>query len=215
MCHKTLIITGGSVDTDAASFSEKWDAVIAVDGGTEAAARLKILPTHMIGDFDTADSALIAELKKKGVQSITLNPHKDQTDTQEAVDWALRMGAEEIWMLGAIGTRMDHTLANLGLLEVIRRAGKKGYIVNAHNKIYLADRSIQLKRDCVYGTYVSLLPFTPRVTGVTLRGFAYPLENQTFTAGICPGWGVSNEITEETAEIIIESGVLLVLETRD
>lgn len=213
--HKTLIITGGSVDVDAAFSYEEFSEIIAVDGGIEAAYKMGIVPTHMIGDFDTVDLSLVAKLKEQKVQCITLNPHKDQTDTQEAVDWALKLGSEEIWIIGAIGTRMDHTLANIGLLEGIRRAGCKGYILNSHNKMYLVHDRQVLNRETLYGPYVSLIPFTQHVTGVTLKGFAYPLEKQNFETGVCPGWGVSNELVDDTAVITVENGVMLVMETRD
>lgn len=58
-----------------------------------------------------------------------------------------------------------------------------------------------------------MIPFTPKVKGVTLKGFKYPLTDYTLLSG--RAIGVSNEITGETGEISFSEGLLLVIESRD
>ena len=64
-----------------------------------------------------------------------------------------------------------------------------------------------------FGTYLSLLPFTPQVTGITLKGVKYPLENAILNSGI--SLGISNEIVDDRAEIMFQDGILLGIESRD
>ena len=56
--------------------------------------------------------------------------------------------------------------------------------------------------------YISLIPYTEKVTGITLSGFKYPLENETLKIGISRG--ISNELLEEEGLIHIEEGILIV-----
>ena len=86
-------------------------------------------------------------------------------------------------------------------------------IVDAHNRIRMVEKFAELKKADQFGKYVSLLPFTPEVRGITLRGFAYEVEDFTLVSGIARG--VSNELEAETATISCEDGILLVIESRD
>ena len=77
----------------------------------------------------------------------------------------------------------------------------------------MTDCGITIKRSEQHGTYVSLLPYTPKVTHLTLRGFKYPLKDVTLQS-FC-SLGISNEIVGEEAGIEFDGGILLVMETRD
>lgn len=119
----------------------------------------------------------------------------------------------EITILGATGTRLDHVFGNLQLLKAALDAGIHCQIVDAHNRICLLDSNYTLYREQQFGDYVSFLPFTSTVEGLTLKGFEYPVENFTMEAGLARG--VSNEIKDEVAEISMTSGILVMFETRD
>lgn len=73
--------------------------------------------------------------------------------------------------------------------------------------------TLKLKKKEQFGKYVSLVPFTSQITGLTLRGFAYNVDNVTLTAGT--SLGISNEIQAEEAVIDFQEGILLVMESRD
>jgi thiamine pyrophosphokinase len=213
---KGCIITGGSVEIDTAFSAEEFEFIIAVDGGIEAANKLHITPTHIIGDFDTVAPEEVEKLKEQGVTCVTLNPEKNQTDTEAALDLAIELGIRELWIYGATGTRMDHTLANIALFHKMYQKRIYGKIVNGNNLMYLVESGFyRLDREKQYGKYVSILPFTKRVTGISLKGFKYPLEDAVMKFGECPGWGISNEIVFPQAWISVETGTLLVMETKD
>lgn len=210
-----ILVCGGTL---SASFLKRvWeqhkDAVIyAVDGGLTVAEAAGIVPDYLVGDFDTADAALVARYEGR-CSIIRHNPEKDATDTELAVDEALEKGAETLLLLGATGTRMDHTLANIHMLYRVLLQGKNAWILNENNRISLHEKPFAIKRSMLFGTYVSFLPFFGEVTGVTLKGFKYPLEGKTLTAGI--SLGVSNEGQEETMDVSFTSGMLLMIEARD
>ncbi len=210
-----ILISGGTV---TAAFLKEVreqykDAVVyAVDGGLAVAEAAGIVPDYLVGDFDTADAALVARYEERCV-TIRHQPEKDATDTELAVDEALARGADQLILLGATGSRLDHTLANIHMLYRVLMAGKMAWILNENNRITLHDKPFLCKRENLFGTYVSFLPFFGEVTGVTLRGFKYPLSEKTLTAGI--SLGISNEGQDETLEVSFLSGYLLMIEARD
>ena len=86
-------------------------------------------------------------------------------------------------------------------------------MVDANNRIRMVCQGITIAKEEQYGKYVSLLPFTPQVKGLTLTGFQYPLED--YTLECYHSLGVSNEITAEKAQISFREGVLVVVEAKD
>lgn len=190
----------------------KEAVVFAVDGGLAVAEAAGILPDYLVGDFDTAEESLVARYEEHCI-TIRHKPEKDATDTELAVDEALERGAEQIILLGATGSRMDHTMANIHMLYRVLQQGKQAWILNENNRISLHKRSFELKRDELFGNYISFLPFFGEVTGMTLNGFRYPLSGKTLTAGI--SLGISNEGREETMEVSFLSGYVLMIEAKD
>lgn len=210
-----ILICGGSL---SAGFlkevrEEYPDAVVyAVDGGLTVADAAGIIPDYLVGDFDTAKASLVERYEGR-CTTIRHKPEKDATDTELAVDEALERGADRIVLVGATGSRMDHTMGNIHMLYRVLQRGKEARIINENNRISLHKESFFLKKDELFGKYISFLPFFGEVTGVTLRGFKYPLSGNTLTAGI--SLGISNEAREETMEVSFLSGYLLMIEARD
>ncbi len=120
---------------------------------------------------------------------------------------------KEVILLGAIGSRMDHTLANLCLLQQFMRAGIPAYAVDANNRISVHETGFRLRRENAYGPYLSFVAMTPEVTGLTLTGLKYPLVEHTLyqASSLC----VSNEYAAEEAEVQFERGILLMIEAKD
>lgn len=108
---------------------------------------------------------------------------------------------------------MDHALANIHILKDALEANIPCQILDKHNRIYLINREITLKKDEVYGKYISLIPLTNEVEGLTLTGFKYPLNDYTLPIGT--SLGVSNEIVKDTAHIKMDKGILTVIESKD
>lgn len=217
MYNKIVIVSGGYIDD---VFAVPWIKVytpeytIVADSGMEFCRRCGIMPDMIIGDFDSVKVDTLSFFKSQtGIVFQELNPIKDDTDTEFAIRQAIALGAKEICVLGATGTRLDHVLGNISLLGIGLPEQVQIQLVDSHNRIRMLDKSIKIAKTEQFGLYVSLLPYQGEVTQLTLKGFKYPLEN--FALKPYNSLGISNEIVEEEAEIIFEEGVLLVIESRD
>ena len=149
-------------------------------------------------------------------------PEKDYTDTDIAVKLAIRLfsgkeasPSEEkvLHILGATGSRMDHVLANLQMLKNILDAGIDGMIIDKNNQIQMIRGTHHLNMKGIFGRYMSLIPATMDLSGITLQGFKYPLNraNTHFGESLC----VSNELTAEEGRITIEEGTAWMILSRD
>lgn len=215
---KILIVTGGSIDVSFAREYLKnrfFDKIIAADSGLRHCCGLGITPTEIVGDFDSLrDRELLFRYSSQGIPIKTFPKRKDDTDTQLAAGYAAGYHPKEIVFLGATGTRYDHTLANIGLLEGLSDEGIDGKIVDAHNEIRMfcgkTEKIFSRQEDW---PYFSLVAWAGNVTGIDLAGFSYPLTNKTLTTSV--SLGISNEIEKEKAVLRMKSGHLLVIRSRD
>lgn len=212
-----LIVTGGDVCLDLLNeyYNDNKDLlVIAVDKGLESLYLLNIVPKHIVGDLDSVNVTILKHYQNN--PQITIHkyiPEKDYTDTDIALKLAVSLDVSNITILGATGSRIDHMLANIHVLTYALDAKIPCYIVDTNNKIYLINDSILLRKTDAYGKYISLIPLTTSVEGLTLRGFKYPLNNYCLTIG--KSLGVSNEIIEDIATIDLKLGTLIVIESKD
>lgn len=214
-----LILTGGRLDLAfARSFlcEHTFDKVIAVDGGLAAADALDIIPDYIVGDFDTVDQALIKKYKE--IPYIVWDAHqpeKNETDTELARSRALAIGCTEIVFLGATGGRLDHMLGNLDALFTCLQTGVNACLIDPQNKLYLLDTGKTFEQAALWGQFVSFLPYSERVEGITLTGFKYPLYRKSIRRGDEVGLCISNELDSENAEISFDEGILICVESKD
>lgn len=212
-----LIVSGGEATDEFVEGVIKrggYDVILAADSGMDFLYRTKILPDIIVGDFDSVDPEVLEFFREhEEIDICALNPVKDDTDTEFAIREAIRRGAHEITIIGGTGTRLDHVLGNISLLGIGLEEDVRMELLDANNRIRMTDHSVVLKKKQQYGKYLSLLPYSEKVTGVTLRGVKYPLDN--YTMGGFNSLGISNEIVDEEASIELKSGRLLVIESRD
>lgn len=220
MEHKKtgLLICGGAFEPEFCKEyleENRFDVVIAVDRGLVYANQIDCKVDMILGDFDSVDPDILKKYTSKESQLnvVKLNPVKDMTDTEEAIDVALQQGITEITILGATGRRLDHLLANINLLMKPLKKSVKACILDKNNCIYIRNKCFSIRKDDLFGKYVSFIPLTTKVNGVTLKGFKYPLNDYTLTIG--NSLGVSNEIIQEEAQVVFNDGVLIVVESRD
>lgn len=124
----TLIVSGGNIDIELLKkfLSKNYDMVIGVDKGLEALYTLNFLPNHIVGDFDSVNKSVISFYNNENVTIHKYNPKKDYTDTDIAIKLAISLNSTKITILGATGTRLDHTLANI---HVLARLLRKTYLL--------------------------------------------------------------------------------------
>ena len=214
---KFLIVSGGSLNKEFVTKvvgQGRYDRILAADSGMNALYAAAVTPDIIIGDFDSADKKILAFFQQnKEIDFCTLNPEKDDTDTEFAIRESIRRGADSITIIGGTGTRLDHVLGNISLLGIGLEEGVRMELLDAHNRICMIDHSVTLKKKEQYGNYLSLIPYNGNVTGVTLKGLKYPLHD--YTMGGFNSLGISNEIEDDEASIELTSGQLLVIESRD
>lgn len=214
---KFLIVSGGSLNKEFVMKivgQGRYDRILAADSGMNALYAAAVTPDIIIGDFDSADEKILAFFQQnKAIDFCTLNPEKDDTDTEFAIRESIRRGADSITIIGGTGTRLDHVLGNISLLGIGFEEQISMELLDEHNRIRMIQKPLTLEKDAQYGKYVSLIPYGGDVQGITLRGFKYLLSD--YTMGGFNSLGISNEIVDNRAEIRFRSGILLVIESKD
>ncbi|MEB3101899.1 thiamine diphosphokinase [Ferviditalea candida] len=212
MTKRVLIFSGGRLGKWALDEIKQGDILIGADRGAFFLAENGLQPDFSLGDFDSVAEYELEIIRQSSKTFLSFDPvMKDWTDTELAMNHAVQMCPSEIKLLGAIGTRFDHSLANLHLLYKCYQRAIPCTIVDETNDIRLIDHETEIDKGRY--THVSLLPFTHQVTGITLEGFRYPLHKATLTSG--DSLGISNVVIGEKARISIETGLLLVIRSMD
>lgn len=210
---KALIIANGNLG-DASSLKKKLpesDLVIACDGGIRHLKALELLPDIIVGDFDSAEPALLKSYLDMGIPYKKYPKEKDKTDTHIAVDIALQEGADEIILTGAFGSRFDHSYANVMLLVYLSKMGIKGKIMDSCNTVMVFNKSFELSG--TPGRILSLLPLGDNCIIESLSGLAYKVENKSFPVDFPVG--VSNVFEGSKASVKLKSGWIMAVMTQD
>lgn len=210
---KAVLVCNGSICdyNEIKKYISNNDYIISVDGGAGHLRRMGIAPNVLIGDFDSANSEDLQYFIDLGINKLKFPAEKDMTDSELAIEKAVEMGADELLFIGAMGSRVDHSLANLLLLKKCLDIGIKACILDENNQIYMFKSTFTMpKQD---GYKLSLIPISAKVTGVTTFGLKYKLNNATMHLGT--SWGVSNEFIEDEATVKIGEGILMVCVSRD
>ncbi len=211
---KAILFAGAGIEdyTFCKEYVADTDIVICCDGGMHHTKALGVIPDYIVGDFDSVKPEVLEEYRKQGIAIKQFPTHKDETDMQLGMLLALELGATELVMIGGIGTRFDHTLANAHLLLYLLKQNVKAILVNERNRVELIDKETILHGKA--GDLVSIVPLSMMVKGVTLEGLEYPLTNHDLALDdmlLC----VSNVMLGDTAKVSIKEGYLFVMQTRD
>lgn len=221
-----VIVSGGNIEQDFAldllkkivnQEGREQVLLLAADRGAQFFADTPFRPDVVVGDFDSLSgegAAFLEALSLGGTKIRRLRPEKDDSDTQSALLQAVEAGAERVYLLGATGGRIDHLLANLELLTLGQTLGASVILADARNYIALIPSGTTLARSRQFGSYISFFPVGGDVTGLTLRGFKYPLTKHHLTVADS-GLTLSNELLEETGRVSYDSGSLLMIQSRD
>jgi thiamine pyrophosphokinase len=196
-------------DYEDAAYYEAWalaaDLVVAADGGGRFLAAAGIVPDLLVGDFDSLDEAAVAAAAARGATVVRHPVRKDQTDGELAVDEALRAGASEVVLAGALGA-LDHVLGHLALLGRVEARGTPARLVSPTLTVRVLGDGARVRLDAGPGTRVSLAPLGDGAV-VTLAGFDYDLDRGRLPGDACLGLGNAVAARAATAEAG-ESGAL-------
>jgi len=164
----------------------KNKTTVAVDGGIKFFLKNNIYPDLLIGDFDSTPY-----LSKKYLSNFEVIKHpaeKDKTDSQLAVETALKGGAKQIEICGAFSvSEIDHTLGNIFLLELVNKFEKEhrtkieAYLVSPSQRVFLLDNetiSLSGKKD----DHISVIPLTDGIK-LDFKGLKYSPPKNPLTFG--------------------------------
>lgn len=204
--HWVLVANGNMPAINIVRRLETVDRWIGVDGGCRILDAWHILPDLVIGDMDSVPTALLNQYKKEHIPTLMYPSVKDETDLELALNLALDSSPSRITILGALGDRLDHTLANVLLLSRCLEHGVPAKIMDDQQSIYLVDSYLELTGKP--GDLFSLMPVKATITGVTLSGLQYPLKNATLA--FSSPQGLSNIFTSSQVVVQIQKGMALV-----
>jgi thiamine pyrophosphokinase len=214
---KISIVTNGKIESipwlkkKLREVSREAHFVICADGASKYLTEIDFVPDLLMGDLDSIDEEAKRWMEERDVAVKKFPAKKDQTDTEIALDYSLAMKPESIEILGAFGSRMDHTLANVQLLEGYYDPDISIKLMDGQNELWLLEKYTKITgRE---NENLSLIPISESVTGVTLKGFEYPLRDQKLLRGHT--LGISNIIKDQQAEIFFREGRLLAVIARD
>lgn len=192
----------------AQELAESADYIIAADGGQNRAREFGLQPDCVIGDFDS--TTLNEDFD---CLYITYPAEKDLTDTEAALTHALEKGCRNVILLGGMGGRLDHTMGNIGLLDKYYSSFDHMEFIDGKNRMELLKNSGRtLKQDAQY-KYFGLVSLNAEASGIDIRGAKYELTGASLERAST--LGVSNEFSEDTVEIYVREGTLLIVRSAD
>ncbi len=177
------------------------DFLLCADGGYRLACQAGLTPDAFIGDFDSLEESQI-----DCPDCIRVPVEKDDTDTLLCLKHGLELGYGDFVILGGLGGRLDHTVANLQTLAFAQQAGAKARILDWENQAFLlapGEHHIPAKK----GYKFSIFAWTQECTGVYERNLQYPLTDATLTQHF--PLGVSNVFMGDEAVVCLGTGLLL------
>ncbi|MEL7646953.1 MAG: thiamine diphosphokinase [Sedimentibacter sp.] len=208
-----IIANGDDVDKKALD-GLNIECVICADGGLKKAKALGLTPDIIVGDFDSVDRDLLEKYRSMNIETVKFPVEKDFTDMELSIEIAADKGYRDIVLLGATGgPRLDHSMANMMLLEKYFNSGINIEIIDNNNSVKVVSDGTDLMIDGKKDRFVSLIPLTEEISGLSLVGFKYPLDRVSVKRGstLC----VSNEISEEKGRVILGKGTALLFVSKD
>lgn len=191
---------------------EDGDCIIAVDNGLTYLTQMGVLPDYCLGDFDSLlpeGRRVLEEIRREDPSRIvTLPVAKDDTDTMAAVRFGLKLGYLRFDLYGTLGgARIAHTLANLQVLNFIKNNGGQGYLMDTNQMLFLIRNETKEFHEGFAGRF-SMFAVEPKITGVTIRGMKYEIEDVVLTNDF--PIGCSNEIEAgKRASVTVGNGTAL------
>jgi thiamine pyrophosphokinase len=214
------LLAGGPVDyipnlEEYDSYGKEEIVWAGIDRGVYHLLQFGIKPKVAFGDFDSVTEEEFQEIVCEVNELKRFHPEKDETDMELALNWAISQRPRKIHIFGGTGGRLDHFMANVSLLLKPLQVNEDCMveIIDRNNIIFLKKPGIHsIERDAEK-KYISFLPVSPEITGLTLKGFKYPLNNCHISIGstLC----ISNELIINHGTFSFNQGILMVIRSQD
>jgi thiamine pyrophosphokinase len=210
---KCILVCAGELDGLAIERDE-GDAVIAVDAGLKYLEQQGMLPDWLVGDFDSLEKeqypTFLSYRENCPDRIVQLPVEKDDTDTLAALKLGLRLGYRKFYLYGAMGGRIDHTIANTQTLLFAKEQGADAYLMDSRCMVFVIRNETKRFRAGVDGLF-SLFSLGDCCT-VSIKGMQYELHDAELKNDFPVG--TSNEfLPDRAAEITVKNGAALAIYT--
>lgn len=210
-----LIVSGGTEPSKELllEYKNKVSFIIGVDKGCNVLYKYNMTPNLIVGDFDSGDLKVVEYFKNTGIEVRKYSTHKDYTDTHLAYNIAKELGdVKKIYLLGATGTRFDHSLGNLGLFLNSLEDEIYLEIVDDNNIMFIVDKKTTIKNR--KNKVLSFHGLSDEVKNFTIKNAKYELER--YNLKLLEPRAICNEFLDgEDVQIDFDSGKILVMLTND
>lgn len=189
---------------------EDW---IGIDYGAIMLVDAGIRPIAAFGDFDSVSDDERARIEEV-IEIEYLPAEKNETDLEIGIQYATSLGYDKVYVHGATGGRMDHFLGNLQTLihpDVLLSASEF-VIVDDYNEIQVLPTGTHIIERSQDKQYVSFIPVNDGVI-LTIEGLKYETERLEVRMGYTRT--VSNEFVGDRAEIIVEQGMVYMIQSNE
>ena len=183
------------------------DLVVAADGGADLCTSWGWPVDMVVGDMDSVTPKVAEGLRAQGVPFHAFPRDKDETDLEIALRFALERSPDEVFVAGALGARIDHTLGNLALLALPALQALPCRVVDGGQSLWLVQDDLTVHGKP--GDSLSLIPMGGDAGGVSARGVYWPLDDAELPFG--PSLGISNRLITDQAQVRVRRGSLLVV----
>ncbi|MFE8699031.1 thiamine diphosphokinase [Cytobacillus sp. FJAT-54145] len=200
---------------DLTEYNEEGCIWVGVDRGVLTLMKRGFNPEKAFGDFDSVTEKEKQTIKKTIKHLEQFKPEKDETDMELALNWALQQNPKLIRLFGATGGRLDHLFANVYLLlkPLQENTSSEVQIIDQKNIMFIRRAGSYSLENIPKFKYISFVPITHDVKGLTLTGFKYPLKDRHILLGstLC----ISNELIIDYGTFSFTEGILMVIRSRD
>lgn len=209
---KALLISGGRQVSKELIEKYKDRFIIVADGGAKLLKKYELKADLLLGDLDSIDRETLCYVKENNIEIKKFPAKKDFTDTALCIDYLLEEDYKDIVILGALGTRLDHELANLYKLKMLYKLGVSAKIVDDNNEVIYVEEG-EYEFESSDKKYFSLINAGDKMS-FTTKGLYYEVENLEINV-MNPSRAVSNEMLGDKAKIKINFGAAFIIESKD
>ncbi len=202
--RERCVIVGGADIGDYDKIKEyltETDFFIFCDSGLKHLDRLGVKADLIVGDFDSHKKP------DTEIKMIVLPCEKDDTDTVYAVKEGVKMGFNSFLLIGVVGNRIDHSLANISNLLYLDSLGLKGCIIDDYSEMSVVSGTEYVEDKY---PFFSLLNISGTAKKITIENAKYPLDGGEIDCNY--QYAVSNEVIKgRVAKVSVGEGRVLLV----
>ncbi len=211
MTGRVVIFSNGVLSANFLTELKSNDYIIGVDAAALWLIKNNLVPHLAIGDFDSVTAEEFKIIKNKVKQIKKYSSNKDYTDLHLAINFSLEKNPKQIIIFGARGTRLDHTLVNLFLLELALKKGILVKLKDVNNEMWLVNSVCLIKKSKDY-KYLSILSYSQESV-ISILGCKYEVKEKKISRK--ETIGISNEVIARLGKVMVYKGIVIVVRSRD